>query len=126
MLRDLLGCQRVNGRYEFMADELVKHVSAVTEDKIAACTASPVKSAEGVRRTPSPISMTAVRRAWKKSGSSAFGLKVTITASWRQSGTPTNEFRHVAGRACSSLRALPAPATTERYFPSVNHSSFAM
>jgi hypothetical protein len=62
VLRDLLGYQRVNGRYEFSADDLLKRVSAVTEDKIAACTASPVKSAEGVRRTPSPVSMKAVRR----------------------------------------------------------------
>ena len=62
VLRDLLGYQRVNGRYEFTADDLVKRVSAVTEDKIAACTASPVKGSEGLRRTPSPISMKAVRR----------------------------------------------------------------
>ena len=62
VLRDLLGYQWVNGRYEFTADDLVKRVSAVTEDKIAACTASPVRGAEGVRRTPSPISMKAVRR----------------------------------------------------------------
>ena len=62
VLRDLLGYQWVNGRYEFTADDLVKRVTAVTDDKIAACTASPVKGAEGVRRTPSPISMKAVRR----------------------------------------------------------------
>jgi hypothetical protein len=62
VLRDLLGYQRVNGRYEFTADDLVKRVSSVTEDKIAACTASPVKSSEGVRRTPSAISMKAIRR----------------------------------------------------------------
>jgi hypothetical protein len=62
VLRDLLGYQRVNGRYEFTADDLVKRVSSITEDKIAACTASPVKGSEGVRRTPSPISMKAVRR----------------------------------------------------------------
>ena len=62
VLRDLLGYQRVNGRYEFTADDLVKRVADVTEDRIAACTASPVKGAEGVRRTPSPISMKAVRR----------------------------------------------------------------
>ncbi|MEI7940672.1 MAG: hypothetical protein WCK27_28690 [Verrucomicrobiota bacterium] len=37
-------------------------MSSVTEDKIAACTASPVKSSEGLRRTPSPASMKAVRR----------------------------------------------------------------
>jgi len=62
VLRDLLGYQRVNGRYEFAAEDLLKRVSAVTEEKIAACTASPVKLAEGVRRTPSPISMKAIRR----------------------------------------------------------------
>ena len=62
VLRDLLGYQRVNGRYEFTADDLVKRVASVTEDKIAACTASPVKSSEGLRRTPSPVSMKAVRR----------------------------------------------------------------
>lgn len=62
VLRDLLGYQRVNGRYEFTADDLIKRVSSVTEDKIAACTASPVKSSEGLRRTPSPISMKAVHR----------------------------------------------------------------
>jgi hypothetical protein len=62
VLRDLLGYQSVNGRYEFTADDLVQRVTKVTEDKIAACTASPVKSSEGVRRTPSPISMKAIRR----------------------------------------------------------------
>jgi hypothetical protein len=62
VLRDLLGYQWMNGRYEFTADDLLKRVSAVTEDKIAACTASPVKGSEGVRRTPSAVSMKAVRR----------------------------------------------------------------
>jgi hypothetical protein len=62
VLRDLLGYQRVNGRYEFTADDLVHRVASITEDKIAACTASPVKSSEGVRRTPSPVSMRAIRR----------------------------------------------------------------
>jgi hypothetical protein len=62
VLRDLLGYQKVNGRYEFAAEDLVKRASAVTEDKIATCTASPVKVQEEVRRTPSLISMKAVRR----------------------------------------------------------------
>jgi hypothetical protein len=62
VLRDLLGYQKINGRYEFAADDLLKRVSSVTEDKIAACTASPVRLSEGVRRTPSPISMKAIRR----------------------------------------------------------------
>ena len=62
VLRDLLGYQKVNGRYEFAAEDLVKRASAVTEDKIATCTASPVKVAEEVRRTPSAISMKAIHR----------------------------------------------------------------
>jgi len=62
VLRDLLGYQRVDGRYEFTPDDLLQRVNAVTEDRIAACTASPVKGNDGVRRTPSPVSMRAVRR----------------------------------------------------------------
>jgi hypothetical protein len=62
VLRDLLGYQKVNGRYEFTADDLVRRASSVTEENIAACTASPVKLSEGVRRTPSQVSMKAIRR----------------------------------------------------------------
>jgi hypothetical protein len=62
VLRDLLGYQKVNGRYEFAPADLVKRASAVTEDKIATCTASPVKVAQEVRRTPSAVSMKAIRR----------------------------------------------------------------
>lgn len=62
VLRDLLGYQKVNGRYEFTADDLIGRIGAVTEEKIAACTTSPVKSSEGVRPTASPVSMRAVRR----------------------------------------------------------------
>ena len=62
VLRDLLGYQKVNGRYEFAAEDLLKRASSVTEDKIATCTASPVKVAEEVRRTPSMVSMKAIRR----------------------------------------------------------------
>jgi hypothetical protein len=62
VLRDLLGYERVNGRYEFTADDLVKRVASVTEDKIAECTASPSKASDGVRRRPSPVSMKAIRR----------------------------------------------------------------
>ncbi len=65
VLRDLLGYQPANGRYEFAADDLLKRMSTVTEDKIAACTASPVRDKQapaGVRRSPSPVSMKAVRR----------------------------------------------------------------
>lgn len=62
VLRDLLGYQRVNARYEFGTDDLVKRLSAVTEEKIAACTSSPVKVAQEVRRTPSAASVKATRR----------------------------------------------------------------
>jgi hypothetical protein len=62
VLRDLLGYQKVDGRYEFEPNDLLSRVSAVTEEKIAACTASPVKVSDGIRRTPSPVSMKAIRR----------------------------------------------------------------
>ncbi|MBI5380917.1 MAG: hypothetical protein HZA31_03340 [Opitutae bacterium] len=65
VLRDLLGYEKTDGRYEFDADDLLKRLAAVTDEKIAACTASPVrdtKSGKGVSRTPSPVSMQAVRR----------------------------------------------------------------
>jgi hypothetical protein len=62
VLRDLLGYDRVQGKYEFTSEDLVRRVGAVTEERIAACTASPVKGEQGVRRTPSPASVRAVRR----------------------------------------------------------------
>jgi len=65
VLRDLLGYQSANGRYEFAADDVLQRIAAVTEEKIGACTASPVRDAQstaGVRRTPSPVSMKAVQR----------------------------------------------------------------
>ncbi len=65
VLRDLLGYQPSNGRYEFAADELLRRVGTVTEERIAACTTSPVRdeqAAAGVRRSPSPVSMQAVHR----------------------------------------------------------------
>lgn len=71
VLRDLLGYQPANGRYEFSADDLLKRVSAATEDRIAACTASPVRDKQapaGVRRTPSPVSMKAVKRCLEEIG----------------------------------------------------------
>ena len=61
-MRDLLGYHPVNGRFEFAASDILERVSSVTEDKIAACTASPVLGPEGVRPTPSPSSMKAVKR----------------------------------------------------------------
>ena len=66
VLRDLLAYQPVNGRYEFTADDLLQRLSHVTEERIAACTASPVKEKAprdaAVRRMPSPVSMGAVKR----------------------------------------------------------------
>ena len=65
VLRDVLGYQKVNGRYEFAADDLLRRVSSVTDDKIAACTTSPVRDRqmrEGVRRTPSAVSMRSIAR----------------------------------------------------------------
>lgn len=65
VMRDLLGYQPVNGRYEFSADDVLKRIAAVTDERIAACTTSPVRDAQstaGVRRTPSPSSMKAVQR----------------------------------------------------------------
>jgi hypothetical protein len=62
VLRDLLGYQPANGRYEFAADDLLKRVCSVTEDKIAAATASPLMGPEGVRRRPSAITMKSLKR----------------------------------------------------------------
>jgi hypothetical protein len=66
VLRDLLGYLPDNGRYEFLADDLLQRLANVTEPRIAACTASPVKetatAGTGVRRVPSPVSMRAVQR----------------------------------------------------------------
>ena len=66
VLRDLLGYQPINGRYEFTADDVLNRLTKVTEERIAASTASPVKDQQapglGVNREPSPVSMRAVRR----------------------------------------------------------------
>jgi hypothetical protein len=65
VLRDVLGYQPINGRYEFAADDVLQRIAAVTPEKIAACTVSPIRdtqAAAGVRSTPSSISMKAVQR----------------------------------------------------------------
>lgn len=65
VLRDLLGYQKLNGRYEFAADELLQRAASITEDKIAACTASPIwdpKTSATLARKPSTVSMRAVKR----------------------------------------------------------------
>ncbi|MBI5688872.1 MAG: hypothetical protein HZC55_02155 [Verrucomicrobia bacterium] len=66
VLRDLLGYQPTNGRYEFTADDVLQRLAGVTEERVAACTASPVKekaaASSRVQREPSLVSMRAVRR----------------------------------------------------------------
>jgi hypothetical protein len=62
VLRDLLGYQPANGRYEFAAQDLLKRASAVTEDRIAAATTGPLKTPEGVRRTPSAVTIRSLHR----------------------------------------------------------------
>jgi hypothetical protein len=60
VLTELLGYQRVNGRYEFTADDLVQRASSVTENRITSYLTSPVKGSEKVRRTPRPVRMRRV------------------------------------------------------------------
>ncbi len=60
VLGELLGYQRVKGRYEFTADDLVQRVSSVSEGRIAAYVTSPVKSTASLRRMPSRIRMERV------------------------------------------------------------------
>lgn len=66
VLRDLLGYAPVEGRYEFDAADLLQRVGAVTEARLAACTASPVREpaggGAGLKRVPSVVSMRAVQR----------------------------------------------------------------
>lgn len=62
VMRDILGYRSANGRYEFAADDLLQRVSAVSEERIAACSASPLAGPEGVRRTPSAVTMKSFRR----------------------------------------------------------------
>lgn len=62
LLRDLLGYEPANGRYEFAADDLLKRVSSVSEEKIAACSASPLAGPGGVQRRPSTITMESLKR----------------------------------------------------------------
>jgi hypothetical protein len=65
VLRDLLGYEQVDGRYEFAADDLLKRVETVTEDKIAACTAAPLREARAsgsVKRQPSAIGIRSIHR----------------------------------------------------------------
>jgi hypothetical protein len=65
VLRDLLGYEQVDGRYQFSADDLLKRVETVTEEKIAACTAAPLrdpKASTGVKRLPSAIGIKSIRR----------------------------------------------------------------
>lgn len=65
VLRDLLGYQPASGRYEFTADDLLKRLDAVTEQRITACTSSPVQEKKAKARVElqsSLVSARAVRR----------------------------------------------------------------
>lgn len=63
VLRDLLGYQPANLRYRFSADDVLRRIAQATDERIAECTASPVRDSQGgVRRSPSAASMRAVRR----------------------------------------------------------------
>jgi hypothetical protein len=65
VLRDLLGYQPAAGRYEFDAKDLLARLDAVTEARIAACTASPVAGpgpSSIPQRRPSLIGVKAVHR----------------------------------------------------------------
>lgn len=65
VLRDLLGFQPVSGRYEFTTEELLKRLDNVSEQRIAACTSSPVQEKKARARVevqPSLVSVRAVHR----------------------------------------------------------------
>lgn len=65
VLRDLLRYKPVEGHYEFTAEDVLQRLEDVTDDRIAACTASPVHEAhthKGVQQVASPVSGRAVRR----------------------------------------------------------------
>ncbi len=65
VLRDLLGYAQVEGHYRFEAGDLLRRVQSVTDEQVAAATASPVRdraARAGVSRLPSPVGTRAVRR----------------------------------------------------------------
>jgi hypothetical protein len=65
VLRDILGYQHVNGRFEFRAEDLLKRVSSVTDETIRNRSAAPMKdlkSTKGVVSRPSPATAKTIRR----------------------------------------------------------------
>lgn len=65
VLRDLLGIQPKNGRYEFDAAETLQRLDSVTEERITRCSSSPLrdaKSPRGVNLVASPYTMKRVHR----------------------------------------------------------------
>jgi hypothetical protein len=62
VLRDLLGYKPANGRYEFAAQDVLKRANALTDEKIIAATVSPLKTAQGVQRVPSAVTVKSFKR----------------------------------------------------------------
>lgn len=65
VLRDLLGFQPAQGRYEFTAAELLTRVLKVTEEGVRGCSAAPVKdpkAPKSVRRLSSALTVQRIRR----------------------------------------------------------------
>jgi hypothetical protein len=65
VLRDLLGIQPKNGRYEFATAEALQRLDSVTEDRITRCSSSPLrdpKSPRGVNLVASPFAVKRVHR----------------------------------------------------------------
>ena len=62
VLRDLLGYSQVDGKYVFASDDILKRVTSITEEDIAAKVASPVKVGKEVKRVSSPITVRAIHR----------------------------------------------------------------
>jgi hypothetical protein len=65
VLRDVLGYKKNKGAYEMEADDLLKRVESVTEDRVTKCSSSPLrdpKAPRGVRPTPSPVVASMIHR----------------------------------------------------------------
>jgi hypothetical protein len=65
VLRDLLGYQPKEGRYEMAAADLARRIAAVSEEQVQTCSCSPVKGnrmPRAVVRTPSPATVQRIRR----------------------------------------------------------------
>lgn len=65
VLRDLLGFAQRGGQFEMTPVELLKRISAVTEDQIVRCSSSPMRDSgpkKAVKPVANPITMRAIQR----------------------------------------------------------------